>query len=58
MSSVVYVAERIVDVDCELKDKWDWMLCEVASGGVWQRLIKFGGFSHSLTFFGGWSVNG
>jgi len=40
MSSVADVADRIVDVDCELRDTWDWV-CEVASGGVWQRLVKF-----------------
>jgi len=36
-SNVAYVIERIIDVDCELRDKWDWVLCEVASGGEFGR---------------------
>jgi len=33
MSNVAYMTERIVDVDYELKEKWDLDLYEVASEG-------------------------
>ena len=49
-------------MNIELRDKCDRVLCEMTSGGVWQRLVKFNidglGFLPFVNVFGGWSING